>query len=182
MSVSGIDLERVDVVRLADRAQTLKGQWPGLELTRLSSDLAGPPGEVLWSARGEFKPVMGSKSELWLHLDARVVVPMTCQRCLDPVPVPLSAARSYRFVRDEAQAQQQDEESEEDVLAIPPEGLDLRALIEDELILSLPLVPKHQDCVSLAAAGAQSEVIDERVNPFLALAALKRDPPDGGAK
>ena len=55
------------------------------------------------------------------------------------------SGRSIRFVHGADLAQQLDEESEEDVLALSA-ALDLRELIEDELILALPLVPRHDVC------------------------------------
>jgi uncharacterized metal-binding protein YceD (DUF177 family) len=70
---------------------------------------------------------------------------MECQRCLTPVDVPLAVERSFRFVADEATAEALDDESEEDLLALSRE-FDLRELIEDELLMALPVVPRHDEC------------------------------------
>ncbi len=61
--------------------------------------------------------------------------------------------------------------------------LDLLALVEDELLLALPIVPAHDPEVCQHPAGfvvedepESSEVEDKRPNPFSVLAQLKRDP------
>jgi len=98
---------------------------------------------------------------------------LQCQRCLQSVSEALSVARSFRFVRDEAAAAKLDEESEDDVLVLPPR-LDLMELLEDEFILGLPIVPMHDECPKpLVAPGAPSEVEEPAPNPFAALAALR---------
>ena len=56
--------------------------------------------------------------EVWLHLQADAMLPLICQRCLEPVDVPLAVDRSFRFVADETTAAAEDDEAEEDVLAM----------------------------------------------------------------
>ena len=103
---------------------------------------------------------------------------MECQRCLTPVDVPLDVERSFRFVADEATAEALDEECDEDLLALSRE-FDLRELIEDELLMALPGVPRHEECptsVPLASSNDDFEVANsEKPNPFAALAALRKD-------
>jgi uncharacterized protein len=58
--------------------------------------------------------------------------------------------------------------------------MDVWALIEDELIMSVPIVPKHEICpesVTLSAADeAFEEALAAKPNPFAALAQLKQKP------
>ena len=90
------------------------------------------------------------------------------------------ADKRVRFVRGEAQAEALDNEIEDDVLALP-RALDLRELVEDELLLALPIVPRHDgDCPQplpvpsddLPAASAD-EPDGGRPNPFAVLQSLK---------
>jgi len=87
----------------------------------------------------------------------------------------LEAERSIFFVEGEDAAAALDAESEDDVLALTP-ALDLEALIEDELLPALPLIPRHGVCPE----PLPRPFIDEdgaavpADNPFAALAALKR--------
>jgi uncharacterized protein len=104
-------------------------------------------------------------------------VPRQCQRCLQPVLVPVNVDCELRFVATEAEAAALDAETEYDVLALAPRT-DLRALVEDELLLALPVVPKHGRCpqplphldAALAQPPGGAEVA---ANPFAVLAALK---------
>ncbi len=63
----------------------------------------------------------------------------------------LEAERSIFFVEGEDAAAALDAESEDDVLALTP-ALDLEALIEDELLLALPLIPRHERLPGAVAA------------------------------
>ena len=89
----------------------------------------------------------------------------------------LAAQRSFLFARDEVEATRLDEEIDDDVLVMV-RSLDLAELAEDELILALPLVPRHDSCPEplVVAASESVAAAPERPNPFAALAALRRSP------
>jgi uncharacterized protein len=91
---------------------------------------------------------------------------MTCQRCLGAVEVLVEADAELELAESEAAIEAADDEVER-VLATPE--MDVVALVEDELILSLPMVPRHEACAAKAAHGQ-----DEAGSPFAALAGLKR--------
>ena len=178
------DALRLDVSAFIAEAAQLAGHWPGASLDRLA-DLQSPPQDtplhgVEWRASGSRLPVTGGEAELWLHLQARVPVWLTCQRCLQPFTVPLEIDRRLRFVRGEAAAEALDAEIEDDVLALS-KSLNLRELVEDELLLALPIVPRHDVCpqplpVPLGEAPAPDDE-PERENPFAALQRLKSSTP-----
>ncbi len=90
--------------------------------------------------------------------------------------MPLQVNRSFRFVADEALAAQQDEECEEDVLVLCRD-FKLQDLVEDELLMALPLTPKHAVCPRpprmSAADAAFTDEPQARENPFALLAGLK---------
>ncbi len=101
---------------------------------------------------------------------------MQCQRCLSPVLTSVRAQQSFRFVADEATAAALDDEAEEDILVISRD-FDALALVEDELILSLPLVPLHDMCPELlptTAVDPEFEMAAEKPHPFAVLAGLKK--------
>ncbi|MBS0442432.1 MAG: DUF177 domain-containing protein [Proteobacteria bacterium] len=173
---------RLDVAAFAKEGGRLEGRWPlaGFERLAESAHAEARPGaadEVAWAVAGEARPVRGGAPELWLHVSADASVNLECQRCLQPVPTPLAVQRSFRFAPDEATAAEIDADSEDDVLVLT-RALDLHELVEDELILALPLVPRHEACPQpLAAPATADEPLAERPNPFAALAALKRGEP-----
>jgi uncharacterized protein len=178
MTTRDFDPFRLDVAAFATAAGELDGIWPLARFDRLTeaavADVLDPTsGEVTWSARGERRAMRGGESQVWLHVGARTHLPLECQRCLQPVDVPLDIKRSFLFVHGEDAAAQLDTDSEDDVLALT-RALDLRELIEDELLLAMPIVPRHEACPSPLPVAADVEVGEEKPNPFAALAALKR--------
>ena len=141
------------------------------ETKALGADFA-----VEWVARGALRPGANGQDQVWLHLTVGASVPLTCQRCLGPVDVALSIDRDFRFVGDEKTAETEDDESEEDVLVLSRD-FDLQSLIEDELLMALPLVPRHETCpktVKLEAVDPDFEAVaPEKANPFAILAKLQ---------
>ncbi len=171
---------RLDVEALAKEAGELDGRWPlrGFERLAESAHADARPAEadeVVWKALAELRPVRGGAPEIWLHVTAKAELQLECQRCLQPVATALAAERSFRFVADEATAAEIDADSEDDVLVLT-RALNLHELVEDELILVLPLVPRHATCPQPLAVPADdtAPAVEERPNPFAALAALKR--------
>lgn len=170
--------DRLDVKAFAQAGAKLAGHDSLLKYERLAREAQGLHPDLLvdWQATGELRAVAGQGPQIWLHLKVRALFPMQCQRCLTPVDVPLEVERSFRFVSDEATAEALDDESDEDLLAISRE-FHLRELIEDELLMALPLVPRHEECpteVPLASSDDDFEAANaEKPNPFAALASLR---------
>jgi uncharacterized protein len=129
-----------------------------------------------WSASGEVKSNEAESEQVWLHLAIDACLPMTCQRCLSPVNVDIAVQRSFRFVENEEIAEAEDEEAEEDVLALSRD-FNLAELIEDEILMELPVVPRHDQCpveVKLAVEDPGFEIAStEKKNPFAVLAKLQ---------
>jgi uncharacterized protein len=147
---------------------------------RLLDEAAGASGDraVHWRAEGALRLVAGVP-QTWLHLEVQAALPSTCQRCLEPVDLALSVDRWFRFVADEATADAEDEEAEEDVLVLDPQ-FDLLALIEDELLMAMPLVPRHDVCPTAVPMEHVDPGFEDaqqaKPNPFNALAGLKIGP------
>ena len=175
--------DRLDIKAFVQAGTPLTGHDSLLKYERLAQEAKRlhPDLYVDWQATGELRPVPGEAGQQWLHLQAQSTFPMVCQRCLGPVDVPLTVDRSFRFVADEATAEALDDEVEEDLLAFSRE-FDLRELIEDELLMSMPVVPRHDECpehVPMEAVDEDFEAASaEKPNPFAALAGL-REPKAG---
>ena len=182
MSGRVFDPLRLDVQALAGDAGELGGAWPLRQFGRLADMLhaEAPPVDadvISWSARGEQRAARGAPAQNWLHLQARTNLKLECQRCLQPVPTDIALDRWFHFVPGEDAAAQLDADSEDDVLALT-RALDLRELVEDELLLALPLVPRHSVCPApLRAPGEAADLEPDPVHPFAALAALKQGGP-----
>jgi uncharacterized protein len=174
--------EQLDVRTFARDAAQLAGQAPLPTWERLSQEaqleaqwgVQAP--DVSWRAQGELKAQAGNPEVVWLHLQIHAALPLVCQRCLTGVLTPVNVDRSFRFVQDEATAMALDDEAQEDLLVLSRE-FNLRELVEDEVILAMPLVPVHEVCPAPLPMSAADPLFEqaqvERPNPFAALAGWK---------
>lgn len=177
--------DRLDVRAFAQAGADLQADDPMTRFERLvaeaHADEAQPAlGSVTWQAHGEIRAgASGGAPAVWLHLQAKTTVPLTCQRCLGPVDTPLKVDRWFRFVNDEATAAAEDDDCEEDLLALEPRPR-LHDVLEDELLMELPLVPLHETCPVPVVMQASDPMVGmddgepERKNPFAGLAKLKK--------
>lgn len=174
---------RLDVNGLAADAATLTGADPVNDYPRLVAELTDPASDVQvhWQAQGEERAGASGAAVPWVHLSVDVVVPLVCQRCMTPVETPLVVDRWFRFVADEATAEAEDDESEEDLLVVARD-FNLKGLIEDELIMEIPVTPVHETCpvhVQLSAADADFDTVEgAKPNPFAVLDALRTRKPE----
>lgn len=169
---------RLDIRVFAEEGARLSGAEALDQHPRLLAEAAGrgAGAPVTWKAQGELRNPGHVHPEVWLHLKADTVLPLTCQRCLAPVDMAVGVERQFRFVADEATAAAEDDESEEDVLVLS-RSFDLLGLIEDELLMEMPVAPRHEVCpepVKLAVADEDFEAGEaQRPNPFAQLQKLK---------
>lgn len=181
-----INPRTLDIATLCRDGELLKGSLRLTDLSRLGGSLFGSAdadAHAAWSAQATQKPVTGGDAERWLHLSAQAEVTLQCQRCLQAMHQTLAVDRRFRFVRNEQDAARLDEEIEDDVLELPAR-LDLLDLLEDELILALPIVPRHEGECPQPLPMATAPLAEEAApNPFAKLAALRsaasRGEPEG---
>lgn len=177
MKSRDFDPLRLDVAAFARDGASIDGEWALSALPRLADSVLPEPdagaAPVAWSLHGEMRKVAGRGELAWVHASARTHVKLECQRCLKPVTEALEAERSFLFVQGEDAAAELDADSEDDVLALT-RALDARELIEDELLLSLPIVPRHDVCPDPLPVAADDLPEAEAPHPFAALAALKK--------
>ena len=171
---------RLNIPAFAAEGEPLGGATPLQNMERLAQESSGlqPDSTIKWQARAERRPGTSADDDIWLHLTASTSIPLTCQRCMTPVDSPIEVDQWYRFVATEEIAMAEDDEAEEDLLVMEPQ-FDLLAVMEDELIMALPVVPMHEVCpvaVPMRAGDADAAVVEEKPNPFAVLAQLKKPP------
>lgn len=172
-------LHSINLQTLATSGVPLVETTPLQNLERLAHESIGlePDLTVNWQAVAELRAGATGQMDTWLHLQADASVPLTCQRCMTAVQTPLQVDHWYRFVATEDIAMAEDDASEEDLLVMAPQ-FDLAGLLEDELLMALPLVPMHDECPvlpSFSAGGIDTpEDAPDKPNPFAALAQLKK--------
>ncbi len=140
------DPQSLDVRAFARDGATVSGVTPWAEMPRLGAEQTGPSGGgIAWTLSGYNLDLKGGAHQTWMRVQAEAGLRLVCQRCLEPLDQPLEVDRHFRFVSSEQAAEAEDDQAEEDLL-VASHAFNGLTLIEDELILSLPLVPRHNDC------------------------------------
>jgi len=172
--------DTVDTTRLARAGEALSGRLAIARLSRLASLLATPEGCLDWNARAwrEARPEGGHDEFLELQFSA--TLHPACVRCLEPVAVEVGDRRRYRLVANEAQAERLDPGDDEFDVIAGGARFDLAALIEDEAILALPPMPRHDRCeAAIAHQEPAPPDVDAPAKPFGSLQRLRRNGPPG---
>ncbi|HFC8541449.1 TPA: YceD family protein [Neisseria lactamica] len=107
---------------------------------------------------------------LFLDLSVKADMPLVCQRCIAPLPFRLDETARIVLFSDEKdldEAMLADEELEGMLLE---KELDVRILVEDQILMSLPFSPRHEDC---GGNGTPEKADRDKPNPFAVLAGLK---------
>jgi len=129
-----------DSLRFARDGEDQSGEARLSELDRLVDGLESDEGSVSYRIRGgteSGRPV--------LRLDIDTVLTLRCQSCLEPYRQPMRISRVFPVARNEAQLAlwERDDPLLEALVADP--DLDVLTLVEDEILLSLPVVPRHAE-------------------------------------
>ena len=155
----------LDVYSFARDSACLEGCLALTGLSRLADALAQTEGSVDYRLSG----LMGNQGQARLRVTGRLL--LVCQRCLDAVAHDVVIDRLLELASEDSAPTQ--EETEDDSVDILPSvgALAVDALVEDELLLSLPIVPRHVEC-----ALPEGTADFGQAHPFAALAALKHHP------
>lgn len=151
-----------------------KGRLPLASMTRLCDALVDDEGDVEYSL--EFDRDALQVPYVELRIDARL--PLLCQRSLQRFVLPVQVSQRLGLLR-----AGKDVEADEAAL---PEGYEalqvaedgeLRPaeLVEDELILAVPVVPLDPESKAVERDWPIQPDEEMRANPFSALAALKKN-------
>jgi uncharacterized protein len=157
--------ERVDPWRAADKRAAFAGRLPLSRLTRLRGLLFGTSGDVAY--RLEFY-----RDEGWRAIvrgSIRATLYQECQRCLETVAHEADVRIALAVVTDDSA----EVPGQHDPLVVEEGFVHPLALIEDELLLDLPQIPRHDPDACSAAVDRPAGA--ERSNPFAVLADWKRE-------
>ena len=157
----------IDPIRLADEGVRLQGELTGAEMTRLRV-LTAPdsrPSAVTVDLQFE-RDAVGIRR---MQGQIRTTLEMVCQRCLNRMTMRVEALPKLTLLQPGEAAQAEDED------ALPLEAtVMLSELVEDELLLAMPMIPAHAevDCAVAAKPGAV-HASGQKKNPFAVLHGLK---------
>lgn len=172
----------VDAYAFARHGDQRSGSIELEDLVRAVDDLPEQPegeaGMVHWSVRGERDAV----GLFYLRLNVRANPVLECQRCMQLFTYPIDSEVVLQLVNspeklevDVSDEEELDENAPEKVLGT--QRFNLLEQVEDELVLCIPYVPKHDSCVDVASLAPEPDAAFEesqlRPSPFADLARLK---------
>ncbi len=163
----------IDPRKFAQQGLILNGTVPLAELSRLVEVASSSEADIDVSLQFDIddqrhKLITGS---------AKGVLQVACQRCLNTVDVPLEATLNVAIVWDEDRAKQLPRYFDPLILGEGP--ADIYTVIEDELLLTMPMVSYHEhNCIETTSFGDQVSESEENLvkNPFQVLEQLKGSP------
>ncbi|HEY0333011.1 MAG TPA: YceD family protein [Stenotrophomonas sp.] len=161
--------ESLDAWRMVAANRRFEGRLPLSAMSRLSGSLVDTEGEVRYSL--EFgRDDMLQVPYVELSLDAEL--PLECQRSLQRFLMPVKMTQRLGLVRSEAEEDALPPEFE--ALLVPEDGMLRPAdLVEDELVLAVPVVPMAPGSEAVEAEWSATSEELEKASPFAALAKLK---------
>lgn len=153
----------LDALGLARSAARIEQEFEVARFPRLGDRLTEPEGRA--KARAEFG-LEGSWPVARLAVEAEVV--LTCQRCLRPMRRTIESSSRLVFADEDAPELPDGYET----VGGDPRKLDLAALVEDELLLALPIIPQHaqgETCELPGAGAGEDAKAGEMRRPFAGL-------------
>lgn len=158
--------ERIDPVRLAQKQAVLRGVLPFSACARLQEVALNPDGrvslELAFSREDGFVRVRG-----WV----KTTIQLQCQRCMETLDFPVRGEVNLGVVASLGEAERLPEDCEP-LLREGDAPVFLSDLVEDEIILALPYVPRHPACGGQEAEDGSGQAGKTR-KAFGALAGLK---------
>lgn len=146
------------------------GQVPLSELTRLQGLVADAEGQCSYALEFGHDDILRVS---YVELSIETALPLICQRSMQRFLLPVSLVQRLGLIREEDEESSLPEEYE--ALLVPEDG-NLRPLdlVEDELVLLVPVVPMAPGSEAVESDWPATEEELEKANPFAALAALKK--------
>jgi uncharacterized protein len=133
-----------------------------------------------WDLETHFEDSPGTEPRQILDLGLKGRLHLVCQRCLQDCAIDLDENRRFLLVATEDEADAHPLEDDEQEPLVVSQHFNLLETIEDEILLSLPLIPKHPEgfCEPHASTFGQEgdvEAPNERENPFNILKNMKKN-------
>lgn len=157
----------LDGVQFAAAARRLEGEFGVAELPRLRDLVRDRAGMVRYRLTGHRR----ADGKPAIHLEVSGLVNLTCQRCLESMQQPVESTRELVFVEQSSLGDIAEEEVETDYLDAG-QALDVEQTVEDEVMLCLPMAPRHaaDQCPAGEAVGSESG----QARPLAALSQWKK--------
>jgi uncharacterized protein len=161
------DAYLIDPERITTKPTVYRGVFTPPELERLEGAVADEGGEL----RYEVTAVVDRQRRKAVSCIIEGFVFLICQNTLEAFRHEISIRDRLILVDDESGLPSVEQENEDEDYVVADEPLDVRDLVEDAVLLSLPMIPRKPGAEGVARKEAQEE---PRASPFAALASLKK--------
>ncbi len=159
----------IDPRKLVLQGAKLAGQVPSGAMPRLASVVA----DIQSDAVAELEFDRDEQGRYLVSGTVNIYVALKCQRCLENLDSELSARFRLAVVWTEEQSRQLPEQI--DPWIVDADSADLAGLLEEELLLALPIVSFHRESECAAAIGySTGEPAEPAANPFSVLKQWKK--------
>jgi len=154
--------------RLSDKPLVLEGDFTPAELERLEDSLANGEGRLHYRITAGLDP----QRRMVVSCIIEGFVFLLCQNSLETFRHEISLSEKLVIVDDEARLPAIEEESDAEDYLVADEPVDIRDVVEDAILLSLPMVPRKPGLEEVG--GGEKEAV-RKESPFAALASLRKD-------
>lgn len=161
--------ETLDAWRMVVARRLFEGRMPLSAMSRLAGSLADTAGECGFTL--EFGQDVLQVPFVELSIEAGL--PLVCQRSLERFVFPVKTVQRLGLIRDESEEAALPPGYEP--LLVPEDGqLRPLELVEDELVLALPVVPLAPGSEPVEQTWSAGEEEMQAASPFAALVSLKK--------
>jgi uncharacterized protein len=143
----------IDGFEFATAGATQEGKLPLSSFPRLQDVLVSDAGDVTYALRG----VRDERGRPSLHLGVRGTLQLRCQRCLGPLSHDVQAEQLLVLAASQAEIDAEPAAVDAPDRVLAGKEMAVRDLVEDELILSLPYAPRHDECEAHPEGTDRSE-------------------------
>lgn len=150
----------IDGFEFAAAGAIQQGVWAVGDFPRLRDMLASDAGEI----RYEIEGAHDARGRPALRVKVRGVLQLRCQRCLEPMRLEVDSDEILVLAATQAEIDAEPADAQSPDRVVASEEMQVRDLLEDELILAMPYAPRHEGC----EVGADAEG-DAKISPFAGL-------------
>ncbi len=158
-----MSLPTIDGFEFARLGSELGGHWAVADLPRLQDVVRSKTGAIAWSVKG----VPDGVGRPALAVAVSGVLALSCQRCLEALEHRFRSESVLVLARSEEEADADPVEADGPERVVAGPEMPVRDLVEDEVLLALPLAVRHERCD--AASGREAT---QSNTPFAGLKGL----------
>ena len=169
-TVTSSEARVIDPARFARAGSRATGVLALTQLRRLDDLLFDREGAASYTVEG----YTSAKGQPVLRISLTADLALRCQRCLERLPLHLDVQRDVVLVTEAADLDPLEDEDDDTDTILSAGSLDLHDLLEQEIALSVPMVPRHpEDACSVQPGSGRMGATS---SPLSALAGLKSQP------